>query len=120
VRFFDARPDLRAFSSHQVRHPLPEAHGYLFFDICFLRDPIDRIPVHLHLLPSDNRTPADPMSELANRTALGDFIAGMIQDFPLFVKNVQVNLLACAGDSDEPEPPRSPIWPSSACWRHLF
>jgi hypothetical protein len=44
------------------------------------------------------------MSELANRAALGDFIAGMIQDFPLFVKNVQVNLLACAGDSDEPEP----------------
>jgi hypothetical protein len=28
----------------------------------------------------------------------------MIQDFPLFVKNVQVNLLACGGDSDEPEP----------------
>ena len=43
VRFFDARPSLRAFSSHQIRHPLPEAPGYLFFDICFLRDPIDRI-----------------------------------------------------------------------------
>jgi hypothetical protein len=43
------------------------------------------------------------MSDLANRAALGDFIAGMIQDFPLFVKNVQVNLLACTGDSDEPE-----------------
>ena len=43
------------------------------------------------------------MSDLANRATLGDFVAGMIQDFPLFVKNVQVNLLACAGDSDEPE-----------------
>ena len=103
VRFFDARPDLRAFSSHQVRHPLPEARGYLFYDICFLRDPIDRIrSIYTYFRRKPN--PADPMSDLANRTALGDFIAGMIQDFPLFVKNVQVNLLACAGDSDEPEP----------------
>ena len=103
VRFFDARPNLRAFSSHQVRHPLPEAPGYLFFDICFLRDPIDRIrSIYTYFRQRPN--PADPMSDLANRAALGDFIAGMIQDFPLFVKNVQVNLLACAGDSDEPEP----------------
>jgi hypothetical protein len=103
VRFFDARPDLRAFSSHQVRHPLPEARGYLFFDICFLRDPIDRIrSIYTYFRRKPN--PADPMSDLANRTALGDFIAGMIQDFPLFVKNVQVNLLACGGDSDEPQP----------------
>jgi hypothetical protein len=103
LRFFDGRPNLRAFSSHQVRHPLPEAPGYLFFDICFLRDPIDRIrSIYTYFRRRPN--PADPMSDLANRTALGDFIAGMIQDFPLFVKNVQVNLLACGGDSDEPEP----------------
>jgi len=102
VRFFDARPNLRAFSSHQIRHPLPEASGYLFFDICFLRDPIDRIrSIYTYFRRRPN--PADPMSDLANRATLGDFIAGMIQDFPLFVKNVQVNLLACAGDSDEPE-----------------
>jgi len=103
LRFFDARPNLHAFSSHQVRHPLPEAPGYLFFDICFLRDPIDRIrSIYTYFRRKPN--PADPMSGLANRTALGDFIAGMIQDFPLFVKNVQVNLLACGGDSDEPQP----------------
>jgi len=103
VRFFDARPGLRAFSSHQIRHPLPEAPGYLFFDICFLRDPIDRIrSIYTYFRQRPN--PADPLSDLANRATLGDFIAGMIQDFPLFVKNVQVNLLACGGDSDEPEP----------------
>jgi hypothetical protein len=103
VRFFDARPGVRAFSSHQIRHPLPEAPGYLFFDICFLRDPIDRIrSIYTYFRQKPN--PADAVSDLANRTALGDFIAGMIRDFPLFVKNVQVNLLACGGDSDEPEP----------------
>jgi hypothetical protein len=103
VRFLDARPNLCAFSSHQIRHPLPEAPGYLFFDICFLRDPIDRIrSIYTYFRKRPN--PADPLSDLANRATLGDFIAGMIQDFPLFVKDVQVNLLACGGDSDEPEP----------------
>jgi hypothetical protein len=103
VRFFDARPEVRAFSSHQIRHPLPQAPGYLFFDICFLRDPIDRIrSIYTYFRKKPN--PADPMSDLANRASLGDFVAGMIRDLPLFVKNVQVNLLACAGDSDEPEP----------------
>ena len=103
LRFFDARPNLRAFSSHQIRHPLPQAPGYLFFDICFLRDPIDRIrSIYTYFRRRPN--PADPMSDLANRTTLGDFMAGMIRDFPLFVRNVQVNLLACVGDSDEPEP----------------
>jgi len=58
-------------------------------DICFLRDPIDRIrSIYTYFRQKPN--PADAMSDLANRTALGDFIAGMIQDFPLFVKNVQV------------------------------
>jgi hypothetical protein len=103
LRFLDARPALRAFSSHQIRHPLPQAPGCLFFDVCFLRDPIDRIrSIYTYFRQKPN--PADPMSELANRAGLGDFVSGMIRDFPLFVKNVQVNLLACAGDSDEPEP----------------
>jgi hypothetical protein len=103
LRFFDARPNLRALSSHQIRHPLPQAPGYLFFDICFLRDPIDRIrSIYTYFRQKPN--PSDPMSALANRASLGDFVAGMIRDFPLFVKNVQVNLLACTGDSDEPEP----------------
>jgi hypothetical protein len=103
LRFLDARPNLRAFSSHQIRHPLPQAPGFLFFDVCFLRDPIDRIrSIYTYFRQKPN--PADPMSALANRASLGDFVSGMIRDFPLFVKNVQVNLLACAGDSDEPEP----------------
>jgi Sulfotransferase family len=102
VKFLDERPNLRAFSSHQIRHPVPTVRGYLFFDFCFLRDPIDRIrSIYVYFRQKPN--PADPISLLANRTDLGDFIAGMIQDFPLFVKNVQVNLLACGGDSDEPE-----------------
>jgi hypothetical protein len=103
IRFLEERPDVRAISSHQIRYPLPEAPGYLFFDICFLRDPIDRIrSIYVYFRRKPN--PADPVSVLANRCELGDFVAAMIQQFPLYVKNVQVNLLACGGDSDEPEP----------------
>ena len=98
----DSRPDLCALSSHQIRHPLPQMPGHLFFDICFLRDPIDRIR-SIYTYFRQKPAPGNPMSNLANCTELGDFVAGMIRDLPLFVKNVQVNLLACAGDSDEPE-----------------
>jgi hypothetical protein len=102
LQFLNDRNGLRAFSSHQIRHPLPQARGYLFFDICFLRDPIDRIrSIYVYFRRKPH--PTVPLSELANRCELGDFVAGMIQNFPLFVKNVHVNLLACGGESDEPE-----------------
>jgi len=103
ISHLNAHPGLRAFSSHQIRHPLPEAPGYLFFDICFLRDPLDRLRSFYDYF-RQRPNPADPMSDLANRTTLGDFVEGMIRDFPLFVRDNQVNLLACAGDSDEPGP----------------
>jgi hypothetical protein len=103
LRFLDDRPGLRAVTSHQIRHPLPEAPGYLFFDICFLRDPIDRIR-SIYTYSRQKPIPNDPISDLANRATLSEFVAGMIQEFPQHVKNVQVNLLACAGDSDEPQP----------------
>jgi len=101
IRYLDDRPKLRAFSSHQIRYPMPAARGYLFFDICFLRDPLDRLRSFYDYF-RQRPNPADPMSELANRCELGDFVAGMLAEHSLFVRNNQVNLLACGGDSDEP------------------
>ena len=97
----DSHPELRAFSSHQIRYPMPQTPGYLFFDLCFLRDPIDRLRSFYDYF-RQRPNPADPMSDLANRSTPGEFVAGMLRDFPLFVRNNQVNLLACGGDSDEP------------------
>src|SRR5207237_715161 len=74
----------------------------LFFDICFLRDPIDRIR-SMYDYFRERPAAGDPMSDLAQTTDLGDFIAGLVDRFQLYIKNVQVNLIACAGDSDEPE-----------------
>jgi hypothetical protein len=42
------------------------------------------------------------VSDLANRSEPGEFVAGMVRDFALQIRNVQVNLIAAAGDSDEP------------------
>ena len=67
ISHLNAHPGLRAFSSHQIRHPLPEAPGYLFFDICFLRDPLDRLRSFYDYF-RQRPNPADPMSDLANLT----------------------------------------------------
>ena len=99
--FVRANPSLTAISSHQIRHPLPEVPGILFFDICFLRDPIERIR-SMHDYFRKRPSPGDPVSDLANTLAPGAFVAKLIEDHPLQVRNVQVNLLAAGGDSDEP------------------
>jgi len=101
IRYLDEKPELRALSSHQIRYPMPAVPGYLFFDICFLRDPLDRLRSFYDYFRQRPNS-ADPMSELANNCSLGDFVAGMIAEQSLFVRNNQVNLLACGGDSDEP------------------
>jgi len=101
LSLIQTNPRIQAFSSHQIRHPLPHAHDILFFDICFLRDPLDRVR-SMYDYFRKRPSPGDPVSDLANTATLGDFIAGMVTDHALHVTNVQVNLLAQAGDSDEP------------------
>ena len=98
----ERNPRLKAISSHQIRYPVPAAPGFLFFDICILRDPVDRIR-SMYDYFRERPAAGDPMSDLAQTTTLGDFIAGLVDRFQLYIKNVQVNLIACAGDSDEPE-----------------
>ncbi len=39
----NSNPGLQAISSHQLRYPVPQVKDFLFFDVCFLRDPLDRI-----------------------------------------------------------------------------
>lgn len=101
LAFVEENPQLRAVSSHQIRYPLPEKKGILFYDVCFVRDPIDRVR-SMYDYYRQSPDPGDPVSDLANRGDLGGFVAGMVKDNPLQIRNVQVNLIACVGDSDEP------------------
>src|SRR5512141_2873477 len=40
--FIRANPHLTAITSHHLRYPLPAMKDVVIFDICLLRDPIDR------------------------------------------------------------------------------
>jgi hypothetical protein len=101
VNFLERNPSTKAVSSHQIRYPTPKFPGFLFLDVCLVRDPIDRIRSIYDFYHSSPAT-GDPLSDLA-QGSLGDFVAGLVERQPLYIKNVQVNQLACAGDSDEPE-----------------
>jgi len=101
VSYLDGNPQITAFSSHQINYPVPEAPGYLFFDLCFLRDPIDRIRStydYFRLKPSDG----DPVSDMANRVGEGEFVTHLIENYPWMVNDVQVNLLANGVVNDQP------------------
>lgn len=92
---------IQAISSHHLRHPVPAAQGFLFFDLCFFRDPLDRIRSIYDYL-REKPSVGDPLSELAGKWSLADFVPRVIETMPHHVNDVQVNLLANAGDYDHP------------------
>lgn len=67
-------PLVQAVSSHQIRYPVPCVPGFLFFDVCFLRDPLDRIR-SMHDYFREKPAEGDPVSDFANRLPLGGFVA---------------------------------------------
>lgn len=84
---------MQALSSHQIHYPVPTAPGYIFFDLCFLRDPIDRLRStydYFRQRPAEG----DPLSDAANSLGFGDFFRCLLERFPEQVDNPQVNLLA--------------------------
>ena len=101
LEFLEGHPEVAAVSSHQIRHPLPEVRGYLFFDLCFLRDPIDRIR-SMYDYFREKPGAGDPVSELANRSELGEFITCLVERFRDEVTNVQVALMAQGGVDEHP------------------
>lgn len=101
LAFLKSRPEIAAVSSHQIRYPVPAAPGFVFFDVCFLRDPIDRIR-SMYDFFREKPAPADPVSELANASGLGWFVARMVEEFPHFVNDAQVVTIANGSVYDHP------------------
>ena len=92
---------MKAVSSHQFRYPVPQAPGYIFFDLCFLRDPIDRIR-SMYDYFREKPVPGEPASDLAREQSIGGFIAGLVEHHAYRVSNVQVNMLANGIVNDPP------------------
>jgi hypothetical protein len=93
VDYLERHPGIEAVSSHQIHYPVPRARGYLFFDWCFLRDPVDRLRSGYDYF---RRRPAsgDPLSDAANQLEFGAYIRCLLERFPEQVDNPQTNLLA--------------------------
>ncbi len=101
VAFLQRNPGMKAVSSHQFRYPLPAVPGFLFFDLCFLRDPIDRVR-SMYSYFREKPIPGEPASDLAREKPIGGFVAGLIENHAYRVSNVQVNLLANGVVNDPP------------------
>jgi hypothetical protein len=93
ISFLRRHPRMKAVSSHQFRFPVPQEPGFLFFDLCFLRDPIDRIR-SMYDYFREKPIPGEPASELARDQPVGGFIRGLVEEHSYRVSNVQVNMLA--------------------------
>jgi hypothetical protein len=79
---------------------MPEAKGFLFFDICVLRDPLERVR-SMYDYFREKPFPGYALSDLASRTAPGEFLSELASRAPFHVNDVQVNLLA-NGEWDRP------------------
>jgi hypothetical protein len=101
VAFLERHPGTKAVSSHQFRYPVPQVRGYIFFDLCFLRDPIDRIR-SMYDYFREKPVPGEPASDLARERPIGSFIAELVEQHTYRVSNVQVNLLANGIVNDPP------------------
>src|SRR5207244_1081315 len=98
--FLSRNPEVCTVSSHQIRYPMPQAPGFLFYDACFLRDPVDRIR-SMYDYFRDKPLKGDPASDLANEFLPGEYIAQLVEHFPARISNLQVNLLANGDTSDD-------------------
>jgi hypothetical protein len=101
LSFLDRNPHIKAVSSHQTHYPRPDAPDAIFFDLCFLRDPIDRI----RSMYSDfrRRPPTDdPVCSLARESGPGEFARQLVEKHPHLVNDAQVVLLANRGAYDHP------------------
>lgn len=100
LKFLECNPLVQAVSSHHINYPVPQAPGYLFFDICILRDPIDRMRSTYDYF-REKPFAGYPLSDLANQSTLPEFFERLIELAPFYINDVQVNLVA-NGEWDHP------------------
>ena len=101
LALLERKPEVKAVTSHQIRYPVPAVPGYIFFDLCFLRDPIDRLRSMYYYFRAKPQ-PGDPVSDFARGSNMGDFVARLVGEMPWYINDPQVNLVANGIANDVP------------------
>jgi hypothetical protein len=95
TEFLGEQPGISAVSSHHFRYPKPAVPGWVIFDCCFLRHPLDRL---VSLYNQYRRTDSpDRLCVRASCQTPGEFMKQLMRNSPDMVSDVQVTQLASAG-----------------------
>ncbi|MGB7762332.1 MAG: hypothetical protein WBL61_21035 [Bryobacteraceae bacterium] len=100
AEFLEQYPGIAAVSSHHLRYPKPVSRRTVFFDCCFLRDPLARLySTYNHFRRSD---PDSLHARWARSYGPREFAMRLIGEAPHLVSEVQVTQLANAGAFTRP------------------
>jgi hypothetical protein len=98
--FLQANPSVRAVSSHHLRYPTLRDAERDVVDICMLRHPVDRLLSVYRYLRNLHSATDDPLCEAAREMDAPRFFSYALQNFPNWVRNVQVGYLSCPKGSE--------------------
>jgi hypothetical protein len=95
LQFLRTYPAVDAVSSYHLRPPRPEVDDFVFFDIIFLRHPLDRICVMYDGYRAQNA--GGPLGQVAKAENVAGFAEKLLSEHPHLINNAQVNYLANGG-----------------------
>lgn len=100
IEFLRQHPDIASVSSHHLRYPKPLSRQTVFFDWCFLRDPLGRLYSTYHHFRRSNSDLL--LAHWARSYNPREFAKRLIDEAPHQVSDVQVTQLASAGAFTRP------------------
>jgi len=98
--FLAAKPGILAISSHHIRYPKPIVPRVILFDICFFRDPLQRL-WSMHKF-QQRRDPVDEFGHISKSMDAPTFFSELLEQHPQMINDVQVNILANRGEYTRP------------------
>ena len=96
ISFLTDNPHLAAVSSHHLRPPAPSLPGTNIHELLLLRHPLDRIRSMCDFYRTADVN-SDPLTELAKKLTIPEFLKFIIDNRPNLIADAQVNLVANGG-----------------------